>query len=91
MISSEDDCKTKYFARQLFRRLAKQGRLSKFGFVDDIWSASSEQTRTNLPAPDSSASFRLLSGDFRPSNILINEDDEILGAIDWEFTYAAPT
>ncbi|KAJ5040364.1 uncharacterized protein L3040_006020 [Drepanopeziza brunnea f. sp. 'multigermtubi'] len=87
----EDDCKTKYVAHQLFRRLAKQGRLSKFEFADDTCSASSEQTRTNLPAPDISASFHLWSDDFRPNNILISENDEILGAIDWEFTYAAPT
>ncbi|EKD15632.1 phosphotransferase [Drepanopeziza brunnea f. sp. 'multigermtubi' MB_m1] len=90
-VKYEDDCKTKYVAHQLFRRLAKQGRLSKFEFADDTCSASSEQTRTNLPAPDISASFHLWSDDFRPNNILISENDEILGAIDWEFTYAAPT
>lgn len=35
MVSSEDDCRNKYVARQLFRRLAKQGRLSSFGFAED--------------------------------------------------------
>ncbi|KAL2755901.1 hypothetical protein ACRALDRAFT_1076671 [Sodiomyces alcalophilus JCM 7366] len=58
-----DDCRTKYVARQLFRRLAKQGRLSSFGFAEDGW----------------------------PANILIDENDHVLGAIDWEFSYAAPT
>ncbi|RSM18645.1 hypothetical protein CDV31_002574 [Fusarium ambrosium] len=63
MVSSEDDCRNKYVARQLFLRLAKQGRLSKFGFSDDDW----------------------------PVNILVDQDDDILGVIDWEFAYAAPT
>ncbi|PVH76479.1 phosphotransferase [Cadophora sp. DSE1049] len=91
MVSSEDDCKTKYIARQLFRRLAKLGRLSKFGFSDDKWSASSKHAHARLPAPDGVDSFRLWSDDFRPSNVLVNDEDQILGAIDWEFAYAGPT
>ncbi|KAH9204350.1 hypothetical protein DL95DRAFT_238351, partial [Leptodontidium sp. 2 PMI_412] len=42
IVSSEDDCKTKYIARQLFRRLAKQSRLLKFGFSNDNWSTCSK-------------------------------------------------
>ncbi|KAK4119695.1 hypothetical protein N657DRAFT_581098, partial [Parathielavia appendiculata] len=38
MVEFEDDCKTKSVARQLFLRLAKQGRLSNFGFAPDNWS-----------------------------------------------------
>ena len=38
-VVSEDDCRNKYVARQIFRRLAIQGRLSPFGFSDDCWSA----------------------------------------------------
>lgn len=93
IVSSEDDCKTKYVARQLFRRLAKQGRLSSFGFAQDDWSAQSKGkvTHATLPAPDSSGAFRLWSDDFRPVNILVDNEDNVLGAIDWEFTYAAPT
>ncbi len=99
MVSSEDDCKTKYVARQLFRRLAKQGRLSTFGFAQDNWSAQRNDTRkTNdvrgtLPAPDSSGSFRFWADDFRPANILVDdsEDANILGVIDWEFAYVGPT
>lgn len=91
MISSEDDCRTKYVARQLFRRLAKQGRLSSFGFSDDDWSSCRECYPATLPAPDGSGSFRLWSDDFRPANILVGEDDHILGAIDWEFAYVGPT
>jgi hypothetical protein len=91
MISSEDDCRTKYVARQLFRKLAKQGRLSKFGFAEDDWSASSKDARAMLTAPDGSGSFRLWSDDFRPANVIIDENDQILGAIDWEFAYVGPT
>ncbi|KAF4446300.1 phosphotransferase [Fusarium austroafricanum] len=91
MVESEDDCKTKYVARQLFRRLAKQGRLSNFGFAEDSWSAYSKHARSRLPSPDGSGSFRLWSDDFRPANVLIDDDDHILGAIDWEFAYVGPT
>ncbi|KAK0390111.1 hypothetical protein NLU13_3684 [Sarocladium strictum] len=91
MVSSVDDCKTKYVARQIFRRLAKQGQLSSFGFVEDDWSAFCTSPGATLPAPDSSGSFRIWSDDFRPANILVDEDDRILGAIDWEFAYAGPT
>ncbi|CAG1978239.1 unnamed protein product [Fusarium graminearum] len=48
MVSSEDDCRNKYVARQLFRRLAKQGRLSSFGFAED----SCHQTAQALFASD---------------------------------------
>ncbi|GAB0139236.1 hypothetical protein EsDP_00007449 [Epichloe bromicola] len=91
MVSSEDDCRTKYVARQLFRRLAKQGRLSSFGFAEDKWSSSCKYARATLPAPANSDSFRLWSDDFRPANILVDENDDILGAIDWEYTYVGPT
>lgn len=91
MVSSEDDCRNKYVARQLFRRLAKQGRLATFGFAEDDWSARSQHARARLPMPDGSGSFRLWADDFRPANILVDENDEIIGAIDWEFTYVGPT
>ncbi len=94
IVTSEDDCRTKYVARQLFRRLAKRGQLSSFGFsAEDTWSAyrKNRPTTPRLPKPDGSASFRLWSDDFRPVNILVDEDDNIVGAIDWEFAYAAPT
>ncbi|KAJ2901766.1 hypothetical protein MKZ38_001386 [Zalerion maritima] len=37
LVKTANDCRTKYVARQLFRRLAKQGRLSTFGFAEDDW------------------------------------------------------
>jgi hypothetical protein len=85
IISSEDDCKTKYVARQLFYKLAKQGRLSTFGF------AGCETTGATLPAPDSANSFRLWPDDFRPANVLVDDNEQIAGIIDWEFTYIGPT
>jgi hypothetical protein len=92
IVSSEGDCKTKYVARQLFYRLAKQGRLSTFGFAEDIWSAASKvRARTPLSAPDGSGSFHFWCDDFRPTNVLIGENDELLGVVDWEFAYAGPT
>lgn len=91
MISSEDDCRNKYVARQLFRRLAKQGRLATFGFAEDDWSAQSQHARATLAMPNGSGSFRLWADDFRPANILVDGNDEILGAIDWEFAYVGPT
>ncbi|KAM7198513.1 phosphotransferase-3 [Rhypophila sp. PSN 637] len=93
MVDSEDDCRNKYVARQLFRKLAKHGRLSTFGFVEDDWSAESAKCRLTLHAPDSTGSFRLWCDDFRPVNVLVDEanDDKVLGVIDWEFAYAAPT
>jgi hypothetical protein len=35
-------------------------------------------------------SFKLWCDDFRPANVLLNEDMRIAGVVDWEFTYAAP-
>ena len=34
--------------------------------------------------------FKLFCDDFRPSNILLDDDMRITAVIDWEFTYAAP-
>ncbi|KAH7363556.1 hypothetical protein B0T11DRAFT_282791 [Plectosphaerella cucumerina] len=96
LTSSEDDCRNKYVARQLFRRLAKQGRLSTFGFAQDNWSAAATLTRPKISAPDVSAAFRLWCDDLRPANVLIGDSDpdgevDVAAVIDWEFTYAAPT
>ncbi|KAL3296059.1 Phosphotransferase [Colletotrichum asianum] len=91
IVSSEDDCRCKYVARQLFRRRAKQGQLSNFGFAEDDWSARSIADRSRLAMPPRSGSFRLWNDHFRPSTVLMNESEMVHGLIDWEFTYAAPT
>ncbi|KAI1655445.1 hypothetical protein F4813DRAFT_381989 [Daldinia decipiens] len=75
-ILDEDDERDKYVARQLFRRLASEGRLTP------------GLDAKKKEADDSS--FRLYSEDLRPSNVLIDKDDHVVGVIDWEFAYAAP-
>jgi hypothetical protein len=69
-VDSADDCRRRYIARSLFRKLATEGRFT----------ASS----TNL------GPFNIWCDDIRPSNVLINEHLQIIGVVDWEFTYAAP-
>lgn len=94
LVSSEDDCRNKYVARKLFLQLAKKGRLSTFGFTDDDWSAQSKarpQPPAFCPAPAASGSFHLWNDDLRATNFLINESDDVIAVIDWEFTYTAPT
>lgn len=48
LVTTADDCRSKYVARQLFRRLAKDHRLSNFGFADDDWSAQSKSWSSRL-------------------------------------------
>jgi aminoglycoside phosphotransferase (APT) family kinase protein len=92
LVTTEDDCRNKYVARQLFRRLAKDHRLSSFGFADDGWSAQSKSWSSRLSrAPSNLGSFRLWADDFRPGNILVDDSDDIVAVIDWELTYAGPT
>ncbi|KAF4471880.1 Phosphotransferase [Fusarium albosuccineum] len=90
LVRSEDDCRNKYVARHLFHSLAKQGRLSTFGFAEDKWSAQSKSSKFTCSSPNGSDSFRLWCDDLRPANLLLNQDDDVIAAIDWEFTYAAP-
>ena len=69
-VESADDCRRKYVARQLFRKLARDKRLTNPSFE-------------NGP-------FKVWCDDFRPANVLLNNDMQIAGVVDWEFTYAAP-
>ena len=95
VVESADDCRNKFVARQIFRRLAKQGRLSSFGFSEDDWSAQASKGRSGSarlsPAPDGSSAFRLWGDDLRAGNMLLSEADDLVAVIDWEFAYAAPT
>lgn len=44
-----------------------------------------------LSLPDcENGPFKLWCDDFRPANVLLNENMHIAGVVDWEFTYAAP-
>lgn len=92
LVFSEDDCRNKYVSRQIFRRLAKRGHLSVFGFAQDTWSAQSAKTlHNNLCAAPIPRSFRLWGDDLRPGNILLDDADDIAAIIDREYTYTAPT
>lgn len=91
LVITADDCRNKYVARQLFRKLAKRGRLSTFGFAEDDWSVQSKSQVSTLSAPSGSSSFRIWCDDLRASNILLNKSDDIVAVIDWEFAYIAPT
>ncbi|KAJ9139239.1 hypothetical protein NKR19_g7560 [Coniochaeta hoffmannii] len=74
IISGEDDCRNKYVARQLFRRLANQGCLSTFG---------SQKTAGpfRLWCDDFRPANALLDR--------AHDDDKLAAVIDWEFTHAA--
>ena len=92
LVKDANDCRNKYIARRLFLKLARAGRLSTFGFVEDKWSAQSKGGMpTYCKAPGDRGPFRLWCDDFRPANTLLpqncNWDATI---IDWEFTYIAP-
>ncbi|PVH84081.1 phosphotransferase [Cadophora sp. DSE1049] len=92
LVASADDCKNKYVARQIFRKLAREGKISTFGFKEDNWSAQSKIMSTiSSPAPPNAGSFRLYCDDLRAGNILLDDSDDIAAIIDWEFTYAAPS
>ncbi|KAL1877901.1 hypothetical protein Daus18300_002254 [Diaporthe australafricana] len=98
-VTSADDCRNKYVARQIVRRLATEGKLSIFGFEEDTWSEQSKKMKADnksgrklCPAPAGSgqAAFPLWCDDFQTGNILVDDGDNVTGVIDWEFTYAAP-
>jgi hypothetical protein len=69
-VESADDCRRRFIARQLFRKLAREKRLTDSTF---------EQ-----------GPFKIWCDDLRPGNILLHENMQIAGVVDWEFTYAAP-
>lgn len=70
-ITGPNDCRDKYVARQLFRRLAKTGELGG--------------------PEDEQQPFKLWCDDFRQASVLLNEENDVVGVIDWEFSYSAPT
>ncbi|KAJ5114799.1 hypothetical protein NUU61_000558 [Penicillium alfredii] len=71
-IDSADDCRRKFVARHLFRKLAQDHELT------GRWASLDK------------GPFKFWCDDFRPANVLMNEDLKIVGVVDWEFTYAAP-
>ncbi|KAF5564481.1 hypothetical protein FNAPI_2189 [Fusarium napiforme] len=91
IVDSEDECRNKYVARCLFHSLAREGHLSSFGFLEDNWSAQSQSLELSCSMPYGTDSFRLWCDDLRPHNVLLNDHDNIAAALDWEFSYFAPT
>ncbi|KAH6693299.1 phosphotransferase [Leptodontidium sp. MPI-SDFR-AT-0119] len=82
----------KYVARQIFRRLAREGKISTFGFKEDNWSAQSKTMRSiSSPTPAGPGSFLLYCDDLRAGNSPLDDSNNIAAIIDWEFTYAAPS
>ncbi|ORY58472.1 uncharacterized protein BCR38DRAFT_460817 [Pseudomassariella vexata] len=81
IVSSEDDCRTN----------SRSPTVSQIGYTRPtvkLWYGP----HATLPAPDGSASFRLWSDNFRPVGVVLDENNnEVLGAIDWEFAYVCPT
>ncbi|PYI07387.1 phosphotransferase family protein [Aspergillus sclerotiicarbonarius CBS 121057] len=67
-ITSKDDCRQKFLARLLFRKLAREDRLM-------------------IPTDDQ---VRLWCDDLRPANVLLDDNQNVTGVIDWEYTYSAP-
>lgn len=72
------DARDKYVARQLFRRLAASGRLTG-GSVSPPARGEGDGER-----------FRLWCDDMRPASVLLDENEEVVGVIDWEMSYFAP-
>lgn len=97
-VTSADDCRNKYVARQIIHRLAREGKLSIFGFEEDTWSEQSKQMRADqssgklcpTPAGSGETAFPLWCDDLQTGNILLDDNDNVTGVIDWEFTYTAP-
>lgn len=51
---------------------------------------SRERRLTSCSTGDHQGPFKIWCDDFRPTNVLLNSNLQIVGVIDWEFTYAAP-
>ncbi|KAJ5928253.1 hypothetical protein N7466_007209 [Penicillium verhagenii] len=71
-VDSEDDCRRKFVARLLFRKLIRDQKLR------EKW-----LRHENGPFP-------VWCDDLRPENVLVDEAEDIVGVVDWEYTYAAP-
>ncbi|KAJ5707838.1 hypothetical protein N7488_007639 [Penicillium malachiteum] len=73
-IDSADDCRRKFVARFLFRKLVRDEALKA------QW----------IHSESDHGPFPIWCDDFRPANVLVDTDLNITGVVDWEFTYTAP-
>ncbi|KAJ0116685.1 phosphotransferase [Diaporthe amygdali] len=79
-VLGRSDGRESYVARQLFRRLARDGQLTQDDEHDD-----------NAVAGQQKELFKLWCDDMRPTSVLLDENDDVVGVIDWEMSYFAPT
>lgn len=90
-IVSADDCRDKFVARHLFRQQLRQGKLfDATGITTSSGGTGGRPSKTPSPKKARKETFPLCMDDFRPSNILLDADLNIVGLIDWEWTYFAP-
>ncbi|KAL2167873.1 hypothetical protein VTG60DRAFT_660 [Thermothelomyces hinnuleus] len=78
-IESADDCRDKFVARFLFRQQVRQGKLLP-DWEGGSWGKKRREEEK----------FKLWIDDFRPHNILVDADLNVVGVIDWEWAYFAP-
>lgn len=78
-VLSLPDGRESYVARQLFRKLAREGRL-----------AQSEEDDNATTATQQDEVFKLWCDDMRPTSVLLNDNNDVVGVIDWEMSYFAP-
>ncbi|SPQ23206.1 52151c35-bda9-4ffa-8e26-67eb9443bfa5 [Thermothielavioides terrestris] len=101
-IASADDCRDKFVARYLFRQQARRGKLLAPAH-DKSSAAPAAAAADGRPPPGKwrekekekakekeKETFRLQIDDFRPHNILVDADLNVVGVVDWEWAYFAP-
>ncbi len=87
-IDSADDCRDKFVARHLFRQRVRQGKLLEKATANPTVASGAPNKRPKKR--ENKETFRLWVDDFRPHNILVDADLNIVGVIDWEWAYFAP-
>lgn len=77
------DCKDKFVAHCLVRDIVRR-RQNGIGEPDQ------PSPNAEAQADHSHETFRLWGDDFRPENVLLDENGAVVGVVDWEYTYFAP-
>lgn len=79
-VTSPPDGREKYVARQLFRKLARMGRLAR----------NKEDHSNTIGVGQQNEVSKLWCDDVRPASVLLDGNDDVVGVIDWEMSYFAP-
>lgn len=82
-VLSPPDGREKYVARQLFRKLARDGRPAGNNAGRGTGAAAAR-------ARGRGEVFKLWCDDMRPTSVLLDDNDDVVGVIDWEMSYFAP-